>query len=117
MEKHWRSVISRSVCDYFFEAQTKATSPSDIPPVIPTPHYYLITIYRNNLYFVAVLQNEGKSIEIYTCIHYWWFQYTGVLVYTLGNFRRKNQPQGWEIPVLPTLIPVGASIMTVDETA
>ena len=67
MEKHWRSVISRSVCDYFFEAQTKATSPSDIPPVIPTPHYYLITIYRNNLYFVAVLQNEGKSTEIYTC--------------------------------------------------
>lgn len=61
MEKHWRSVISRSVCDYFFEAQTKATSPSDIPPVIPTPHYYLITIYRNNLYFVAVLQNEGNT--------------------------------------------------------
>ena len=62
MEKHWRSVINRSVCDYFFEAQTKATSPSDIPPVIPTPHYYLITIYRNNLYFVAVLQNEGKLV-------------------------------------------------------
>ena len=60
MEKHWRSVINRSVCDYFFEAQSKASSASDIPPVIPTPHYYLISIYRNNLYFVAVLQNEGK---------------------------------------------------------
>lgn len=71
MEKHWRSVISRSVCDYFFEAQSKASSPSDIPPVIPTPHYYLITIFRNNLYFVAVLQNEGKYINNYAnCIQY-----------------------------------------------
>ena len=25
MEKHWKSVISRSVCDYFFDAQNKAT--------------------------------------------------------------------------------------------
>ena len=60
MEKRWRSVISRSVCDYFFEAQTKATSPSDTPPVIPTPQYYLIIIYRNNLYFVARSPGEWR---------------------------------------------------------
>ena len=59
MEKHWSSVVSRSVCDYFFEAQSKATSAADIPPVISTPHYYLVSIFRNHLYFVAVLQNEG----------------------------------------------------------
>ena len=23
MEKHWKTVVSRSVCDYFFEAQGK----------------------------------------------------------------------------------------------
>lgn len=23
MEKHWKSVIHKSICDYFFEAQTK----------------------------------------------------------------------------------------------
>lgn len=61
MEKHWRSVVSHSVCDYFFEAQAKASSPADVPPVIPTPHYYLISIYRNNLYFVAVVQNESEE--------------------------------------------------------
>lgn len=60
MEKHWSSVVSRSVCDYFFEAQSKATSAADLPPVISTPHYYLVSIFRNNLYFVAVLQNEGS---------------------------------------------------------
>jgi len=61
MEKHWSSVVSRSVCDYFFEAQSKATSPSDLPPVITTPHYYLVSIFRNQLNFMAVLQNEGKQ--------------------------------------------------------
>ena len=61
MEKHWSSVVSRSVCDYFFEAQSKATSSADLPPVISTPHYYLVSIYRCHLYFVAVLQNEGQG--------------------------------------------------------
>lgn len=68
MEKHWSSVVSRSVCDYFFEAQSKATSAADIPPVISTPHYYLVSIFRNHLYFVAVLQNEGSfspSLALY----------------------------------------------------
>ena len=64
MEKHWRSVVSRSICDYFFEAQAKATTPTDIPPVITTPHYYLITIFRSHVYFVAVIQSEGT----YMCV-------------------------------------------------
>lgn len=25
MEKHWKSVISKSICDYFFEAQRKVS--------------------------------------------------------------------------------------------
>ena len=46
LEKHWKSVISRSIIDYFFDAQNKAASPQDIPPVIATPHHYLISIFR-----------------------------------------------------------------------
>jgi AP-3 complex subunit mu len=45
LEKHWKSVISRSIID-FFDAQNKAASPQDIPPVIATPHHYLISIFR-----------------------------------------------------------------------
>ncbi|KAJ1365861.1 hypothetical protein KIN20_026319 [Parelaphostrongylus tenuis] len=26
-EKHWKAVIHRSICDYFFDAQKKAASP------------------------------------------------------------------------------------------
>jgi len=59
IEKHWKSVISRSVCDYFFDQHRKAINPEDIPPVIATPHHYLISIYRSGLYFVAVCMTEG----------------------------------------------------------
>ncbi|CAI8055936.1 AP-3 complex subunit mu-1 [Geodia barretti] len=69
MEKHWSSVVSRSVCDYFFEAQSKATSAADIPPVISTPHYYLVSIFRNHLYFVAVLQNEVPPLFVIEFLH------------------------------------------------
>ena len=62
LEKHWKAVISRSVCDYFFDAQNKASSPADIPPVIATPHHYLISIYRCNVYVVAVCMSEGIKL-------------------------------------------------------
>lgn len=58
LEKHWKSVVSRSVCDYFLEAKEKALEPEDVPPVIHTPHHYLISIYRDKLFFLSVIQTE-----------------------------------------------------------
>lgn len=60
MEKHWKSVISRSVCDYFFDEQRKVSNPEDIPPIIATPHHYLISIHRCGIFFVAVCMTEGE---------------------------------------------------------
>lgn len=56
LEKHWRSVISRSVCDYYLEAQRE--QPNDLPPVIATPHHYLLSIQRGGISFVAVCMQE-----------------------------------------------------------
>ncbi|OXA46978.1 AP-3 complex subunit mu-1 [Folsomia candida] len=69
MEKHWKSVISRSVCDYFFEEQKKISSPVDMPPVVATPHHYLITIFRNNLYFVATTTTEVAPLFVLEFLH------------------------------------------------
>lgn len=69
MEKHWKSVIHKSICDYFFEVQSKAVSPDDVPPVIPTPHHYLINIYRNQLYFVAVVTTEVPPTFVVEFLH------------------------------------------------
>ncbi|XP_067661761.1 AP-3 complex subunit mu-1-like isoform X1 [Haliotis asinina] len=69
MEKHWKSVIHKSICDYFFEAQNKASCPEDVPPVISTPHHYLINIYRNSLYFVAVTTTEVPPLFVVEFLH------------------------------------------------
>lgn len=67
MEKHWRSVVSRSVCDYFLDAQRKA--PLDVPPVITTPHYYLITIQRNGISLVAACKQEVPPLFVIEFLH------------------------------------------------
>lgn len=60
LEKHYKSVIHRSICDYFFEVQKKEDNPEDVAPVIPTPHHYLINIYHNQLYLIAVTTTESE---------------------------------------------------------
>lgn len=72
MEKHWKSAVARSLCDYFFDQQRRVLSPEDTPPVIATPHHYLISIYRCNMFFVAVCMTEGiyRSFETMNCLHY-----------------------------------------------
>ncbi|KAJ8418199.1 hypothetical protein AAFF_G00139080 [Aldrovandia affinis] len=69
LEKHWKSVISRSVCDYFFEAQEKACDLENVPPVIPTPHHYLINIYREKIFFVSVIQTEVPPLFVIEFLH------------------------------------------------
>lgn len=69
MEKHWKSVINRAVCDYFFDAQKKATTNTNIPPVIATPHHYLISVFRNQLYFVAVTMTEVAPLMVVEFLH------------------------------------------------
>uniref|UniRef100_A0A0R3S102 MHD domain-containing protein n=1 Tax=Elaeophora elaphi TaxID=1147741 RepID=A0A0R3S102_9BILA len=69
LEKHWKSVIHRSICDYFFEAQKKAAYPEDVPPVISTPHHYLISVYHNHLYLLAVTVSETPPLMVIEFLH------------------------------------------------
>ncbi|KAF2366877.1 Mu domain [Trinorchestia longiramus] len=69
MEKHWKSVIPRCVCDYFFDAQRKANCSEDIPPVITTPHHYLISVLRNNVFYVAVCMTEVPPLFVIEFLH------------------------------------------------
>ncbi|KAJ8979046.1 hypothetical protein NQ317_010297 [Molorchus minor] len=59
LEKHWRSPISRSVCDYYLEAQR--ANGNDINPVIATPHHYLVSIQRGGDYFSDCTESVIKE--------------------------------------------------------
>jgi len=69
LEKHWKSVISRSVVDYFFDAKNKASSIEDISPVIATPHHYLISVLRSNIHFVSVCMTEVQPLFVVEFLH------------------------------------------------
>jgi len=70
MEKHWKSAISRSACDAFFDAQKRAHGPDDVPPVLATDRgHYLISVYRSNVYFVAVCLSEVPPLFVVEFLH------------------------------------------------
>ena len=70
MEKHWKSVVARSVLDYFFDAQKKAGGSAETMPVIlPTPSEFLITIHRHKLFFVSVVKEEVSPLLVVEFLH------------------------------------------------
>ncbi|XP_063722311.1 AP-3 complex subunit mu-1-like [Symsagittifera roscoffensis] len=69
MEKHWKSVVNKSICDYFFEELSNGSSADDVQPVIATPHHYLVSIYRDRLYLVAVVTQEVPPLFVIEFLH------------------------------------------------
>lgn len=96
LEKHWKSVVSRSVCDYFFEALERATEPENVPPVIPTPHHYLISVLRHRIYFVAVIQSEVPPLFVIEFLHRVvdTFQVSPLLSFSIRVVLRFSEPCG-----------------------
>ncbi|EGC38186.1 clathrin-adaptor medium chain apm 3 [Dictyostelium purpureum] len=65
IEKHWRGLINRSICEYFWDQvlQSKQNG-SMVPPVISTPKYYLINIQKPQIYLLGVLQSEVSPLLV-----------------------------------------------------
>jgi len=69
IEKHWRSVTPRAVCDYFWDEVSKYDSPEEVPPVIYTSKYYLVSIYRDGLFVVCSLRDESAPLLAIEFMH------------------------------------------------
>jgi AP-3 complex subunit mu len=84
IEKHYRGVVNRSVCDLFwaevssvhaacrgnpaqacgcaqFFPAVQAASPQEVLPVITTPKYYLFHVLRHRLFFLANVTAEARG--------------------------------------------------------
>lgn len=64
IEKHYRGLVNRSICDYFWDQVTKASSVVEVPPVIITPKFYLVHIQRNGIFYLATIQNEVPPLLV-----------------------------------------------------
>jgi len=69
IEKHWRSVTPRAVCDYFWDEVTKYSNKEDVPPLIPASKYYLVNILRDDLFLVATMMGEMSPLLVVEFLH------------------------------------------------
>jgi AP-3 complex subunit mu len=69
IEKHWREVTPRSVCDYFWDEVNKHESREEMPPVVHTTKYYLVSIYREGMFFVGTTTVETNPLGIIEFLH------------------------------------------------
>lgn len=60
--------MPKSVCDYFFDALKKYNK-SNVKTVIAAPHHILISVYRNQLYFVACTTKEVPPLFVIEFLH------------------------------------------------
>jgi len=65
IEKHWKGLINRTICEYFWDQVLASKKDNSIvPPIISTPKYYLINIQRDKVYFLGVLQSEVPPLLV-----------------------------------------------------
>ena len=69
IEKHWRDITGRDVCDFFWDEVNKYDSKEEIPPVLSTTKYYLINIFRDNIFFMCTTTCETSPLRIIEFLH------------------------------------------------
>ena len=69
IEKHWRGISPRSLCEYFWEEVNKYDSKEDMPPVIVTSKYYLISALREGNYLLATTTGETPPLVAIEFLH------------------------------------------------
>ena len=69
IEKHWKSVTPRAVCDFFWDEVNKYSIKEDVPPIIAASKYYLLNIYRDNLFLVGAVVQDTPPLLIIEFLH------------------------------------------------
>jgi AP-3 complex subunit mu len=62
IEKHWRGITPRSVCDFFWEEVNKYDSKEDMPPIVSTSKYYLTSALREGNFLLATCTMETPPL-------------------------------------------------------
>ena len=69
IEKHWRGITSRSVCDFFWDEVNKYETKEEMPPVVATSKFYLISIYREDIFLLCTATNEVQPLLCVEFLH------------------------------------------------
>jgi AP-3 complex subunit mu len=69
IEKHWRGLTNRAVCDFFWDEVSKSDNREETPPVIVKDKYYIVSILRNNIFFVGTTKVEMAPLSSIEFLH------------------------------------------------
>ncbi|KAG0053065.1 AP-3 complex subunit mu-2 [Gryganskiella cystojenkinii] len=75
IEKHWHDLIPRRVVDYFNDQVTKAMAAGedvtreDVLPILSSPTYQLINIYRDGLTYLSPVTKEVDPMMVFEFLH------------------------------------------------
>ncbi|KAF9965516.1 AP-3 complex subunit mu-2 [Mortierella alpina] len=75
IEKHWHELIPRRVVDYFNDQVSKAMTAGeditreDVLPIISSPKYQLINIYRDGLTYLSPVTKEVDPMMVFEFLH------------------------------------------------
>jgi len=69
IEKHYRGLLGRQLCDLFWTEASKYPNPEEVPVVIQTPRNYIVHVQRDGLFFLAILAFEVPPLLILEFLH------------------------------------------------
>jgi AP-3 complex subunit mu len=69
IEKHWRGITPRSVCDVFWDEANRYAAKEDAPPIIYTSKYYLISVFRDDVFLIASVTAEVPPLLVIEFLH------------------------------------------------
>lgn len=69
LEKHYRGMTPRTVCDFFWDEVNKYDDKEDVPPILFNTKYYLISVYRDDLFIIASVVAEVAPLLVIEFLH------------------------------------------------
>ena len=62
-------ITGRNVCDLFWDEVTKYDNKEEMPPIINIGKFYLINIYRDNVYLACTTTSETSPLSVIEFLH------------------------------------------------
>jgi len=69
IEKHYRGVTTRSVCDFFWDELSKYEFQQDIPPIFSNGKYFIVNVQRGGMFLLASIIGEVPPLLAIEFLH------------------------------------------------
>ncbi|CAM9606535.1 unnamed protein product, partial [Choristocarpus tenellus] len=69
IEKHWRGVTARNVCDFFWDEVKRHDGLEAVPPILQTSKYYLIHVCRDDVFLLATVTVDVMPLQVIEFLH------------------------------------------------